>query len=146
MMDYRIEEMSIEHYDDIMALWRASEGVVLSSVDSHENINRFLERNPGMSFVVLDDSQVVGAVLCSHDGRMGYLTHLAVDKSHRRKGIGRSLVGRCLYTLMAIGISKCTLLIMEDEAGAMAFWESIGLKGRVDLLVMSPRDGEDIEE
>jgi len=145
-MDFRIEEMSIEHYDDSMALWRASEGVVLSSVDSRENINRLLERNPGMSFVVLDDSQVVGAVLCSHDGRMGYLTHLAVAKSHRRKGIGRSLVGRCLFALMAIGISKCTLLVMRDEAGAMAFWESIGLKGRVDLLMMSPREGEDIEE
>jgi ribosomal protein S18 acetylase RimI-like enzyme len=92
----------------------------------------------------MDNGQLVGAVLCSHDGRLGYLTHLAVDKDHRRQGLGRSLVGRCLYTLMGIGISKCTLLVMEDEAGAMMFWESIGLKGRVDLLMMSPRE-EDIE-
>lgn len=139
-MEYRIEEMSISHYDDVVALWKASEGVVLSSVDSRDNIKRFLERNSGMSFVVMDNSKLVGAVLCSHDGRMGYLTHLAVDKDHRRKGLGRSLVGRCLYTLMSIGISKCTLLVMEYEAGAMAFWESIGLKGRVDLLMMSPRE------
>jgi ribosomal protein S18 acetylase RimI-like enzyme len=139
-MEYRIEEMSIDHYEDVMALWKASEGVVLSSVDSRENIKRFLERNSGMSFIVMDSDKVVGAVLCSHDGRMGYLTHLAVDKAHRRKGLGRSLVGRCLYTLMSTGISKCTLLVMEYEAGAMAFWESIGLKGRVDLLMMSPRE------
>jgi ribosomal protein S18 acetylase RimI-like enzyme len=139
-MDYRIEEMSIDHYDEARALWQASEGVVLSSVDSRENIKRFLERNSGMSFVVMDNGKLVGAVLCSHDGRMGYLTHLAVNKSHRRKGLGRSLVGRCLYTLMGIGISKCTLLVMEYDAGAMAFWESIGLKGRVDLLMMSPRE------
>jgi ribosomal protein S18 acetylase RimI-like enzyme len=139
-MDYRIEEMSIEHYDEARALWQASEGVVLSSVDSRDNIKRFLERNSGMSFVVMDNGKLVGAVLCSHDGRMGYLTHLAVDKAHRRKGLGRSLVGRCLYTLMGIGISKCTLLVMEYDAGAMAFWESIGLKGRVDLLMMSPRE------
>jgi ribosomal protein S18 acetylase RimI-like enzyme len=139
-MDYRIEEMSIDHYDEARALWQASEGVALSSVDSRDNIKRFLERNSGMSFIVMDNDVLVGAVLCSHDGRMGYLTHLAVDKTHRRKGLGRSLVGRCLYTLMSIGISKCTLLVMEYDAGAMAFWESIGLKGRVDLLMMSPRE------
>ena len=142
-MDYRIEEMSLDHYDDMIALWKTSEGVVLSSVDSRENIKRFLERNSGMSFVVMDDGKLVGAVLCSHDGRLGYLTHLAVDKDHRRQGLGRSLVGRCLYTLMGIGISKCTLLVMEYEAGATAFWESIGLKGRVDLLMMSPREEGD---
>ena len=139
VMDYRIEEMSIENFDEVMALWKASEGIVLTSVDTRKNIKRLLERNPGLSFVVLDEDKVVGAVLCSHDGRMGYLTHLAVDKTHRRKGLGRSLVGRCLYTLMSMGIRKCTLLVMKDEEGAMAFWESIGLEGRVDLLMMSQR-------
>lgn len=138
-MDYRIEEMSIDHYDAVIALWRKSEGIVLSSVDSRENIQRLLERNPGLSYVVLAGEDVVGAVLCTHDGRMAYLTHLAVDKAHRRNGLGRSLVGRCLYTLMSNGIRKCTLLVMKDEEGAMAFWESIGLEGRVDLLMMSPR-------
>ncbi len=138
-MDYQIIDMAVEHYDDVMALWRETEGVVVSSVDTKENIMRLLERNPGLSFVVLDKEDVVGAVLCSQDGRMGYLTHLAIDKGHRRKGLGRSMVGRCLYTLMGIGIRKCTLLVMQDEAGAKAFWESIGLEGRVDLLMMSPQ-------
>ena len=139
MMDYQIVDMAIEHYDDVKALWEKTKGVVVSSVDTKDNIKRMLRRNPGMSFVVLDGEDVVGAVLCSHDGRMGYLTHLAIDKTHRRKGLGRSLVGRCLYTLMGIGIRKCTLLVMQDAEGAKAFWESIALEGRVDLLMMSPQ-------
>ena len=138
-MDYQIIDMAVEHYDDVMALWRETDGVVVTSVDTKENIKRMLERNPGMSYVVLDGEDIVGAVLCSQDGRMGYLTHLAIDKAHRRKGLGRSMVGRCLYTLMGIGIRKCTLLVMQDEPGARAFWESIGLEGRVDLLMMSPQ-------
>jgi len=42
------------------------------------------------------------AVLCRHDGRMDYLTHLAVHPDYPRQGIGRSLVSRCLYALINI--------------------------------------------
>ena len=137
-MSYEIREMTSGDYGRVYALWEESEGIFLSSVDSLDNIKRLLERNPGLSYVSLQNGELAGAVLCSHDGRVGFLTHLVVAPAHRRKGVGRSLVGRCLYALMSEGISKCTLLIEDENPGAMAFWEKVGLSGRVDLVQMAP--------
>lgn len=139
-MSYMIEEMRLAHYEDAMALWKASSGVRLSEVDSRENIGRMLERNQGLSYVALDGEQVVGAVLCSQDGRLGYLSHLVVDPEYRRKGIGRSLVGRCVFALMRVGINKCVLLMMADHAGARAFWENTP-NDRVEMVMLTPKDG-----
>lgn len=136
-MSVSIEEMTIEHYDAVYNLWRESEGIELSVADSKESIARFLERNPGLSFVAFDDDQLVGAVLCSHDGRRGYIDHLAVRKSHRRQGIGRSLVARCLYKLIQTGIRKWHLFVLEDNQEAIAFWKKLGWSQRVELVTMS---------
>ena len=95
-MIIEIREFTIEDYEPVYALWKASEGIDLSDADSKEGIKHFLEHNPGLSFIAVQDKQVVGAALCGHDGRRGYIHHLAVAKSHRRQGIGKSLVGRCI--------------------------------------------------
>ena len=106
-----IQEMSIQDYDEVRALWQESEGIELSEVDSRKDIARFLERNPGLSFVARENELIVGAVLCSHDGRRGYIDQLAVRKSHRRQGIGKGLVDRCLYNLMRSGIHRWHLFV-----------------------------------
>jgi len=136
-MSVLIQEMSLQDYDEIRALWQESEGIELSEVDSKEDIARFLERNPGLSFVARDKGQLVGVVLCSHDGRRGYIDQLAVRKSHRRQGIGKGLVDRCLYNLMRSAIHKWHLFILEDNQEAIAFWKKLGWAKRVELATMS---------
>ena len=125
-MSVLIQEMTVQNYDEIRALWQESEGIELSEVDSMDDIARFLERNPGLSFVARDNGQFVGVVLCGHDGRRGYIDQLAVRKSHRRQGIGKKLVAPCLYNLMRIGIHKCHLFVLEDNQDAIAFWKKLG--------------------
>jgi ribosomal protein S18 acetylase RimI-like enzyme len=98
-----------------------------------------LERNVGLSNVAIADDRVVGAVLCSHDGRIGYLTHLVVDKEYRRMGIGRQLVGRSVYALMGQGVSECLLLMMKETKVAVNFCRSVDPAGRVSLVMMAPR-------
>lgn len=129
-------------YDDVLALWQASEGVGLSSADSRDNIAAYLQRNPGMSFVAIADGRVVGAVLAGHDGRRGYIHHLAVDQRFRRQGLGRQLVTRCLSALRWAGIEKCHLFIVNDNAGGTAFWESLGWQRRADIGIMSKSIGQ----
>jgi ribosomal protein S18 acetylase RimI-like enzyme len=106
-------------------------------MDLKDDIARFLERNPVLSFVARDNGQLVGVVLCSHDGRRGYIDQLAVRKSHRRQGIGKGLVARCLYNLMRIGIHKWHLFVFEDNQDAIAFWKKLGWAERVELVTMS---------
>ena len=136
-MIIEIREFTIEDYEPVYALWKASEGIDLSDADSKEGIKHFLEHNPGLSFIAVQDKQVVGAALCGHDGRRGYIHHLAVAKSHRRQGIGKSLVGRCIYALMRIGISKSHLFVFENNTGAIDFWKKVGWTERFELMMMS---------
>ncbi len=138
-MAYTVRQMSIEDYDQVHSLWEKTDSVILSRVDSREGIKKFLERNPGLSFVAIVDGRIVGVVMCSHDGRLGYMSHLAVDHEHRRLGIGRQLVGRCVYALTGQGIQKCILLIMKETPEAQAFWRNVDQGERVSLVMMVPR-------
>ena len=135
-MGFAIEEMLLSHYDQAVDLWNNSEGVRLESIDSRKTIGRFLERNPGLSYVAMDEDQVVGAVLCSHDERIGYLTHLAVAPEYRLQGIGRSLASRCLYALMKVGIRQFTLMVLEENQSAIDFVRKIAVGDRMDVLIM----------
>jgi ribosomal protein S18 acetylase RimI-like enzyme len=136
-MNIQIREMTISDYEAIYVLWQNSEGIGLSDADSKEGIKRFLTRNPSLSFVAFDREQLIGAALCGHDGRRGYIHHLAVANSHRKKGIGKSLVGRCMYALMRIGIAKCHLFVFDDNQEAIKFWSKVGWTERVELMLMS---------
>ena len=136
-MTLNILPFLIEAYDEVMTLWRQCEGVGLSDADSRENIRSYLERNPGMSFVALTEGRIIGAVLAGHDGRRGYIHHLAVHPEWRRLGLGRELVDRSLQTLKGIGIHKCHLFIFNDNTGGIDFWKSVGWQQRMDIIVMS---------
>lgn len=126
-------------HDACYSLWSASDGIGLSEADSHQNITKFLDRNPGLSFVAVDrrDSCLAGAVLCGCDGRRGYLHHLAVAPSHRRRGIGGELVARALGALAGIGVRKCHIFVIADNGAGRKFWEAAGWELRTSLLVMS---------
>ena len=129
--------MTIDDYDAVLALWKASEGIGLSAADERPAIARYLERNPGMSFVACQEGRIVGAVLCGHDGRRGYMHHLAVAPPCRRQGLGRQLVERCLVALAATGIDKCHLFVFGGNSAGVAFWKRIGWTERTDLAILS---------
>ena len=97
-----ISEMTIGDYGSVRTLL-TTPGLTLRTADSLESTKRYLERNPGLSFIARSDGQIVGCVMCGHDGRRGYLQHLAVEPALRRLGIGRMLVDRCLSALQGPG-------------------------------------------
>lgn len=136
-MNVTISEFSIDHYDDVYALWEQSAGVELSGADEKKNIQTYLQRNPGMSFVATRNGAVIGSILCGHDGRRGYIHHLAVKADCRHQGIGGRLASRCLESLASLGIQKCHLFIVHKNSRGKAFWESIGWEIREDIGVIS---------
>jgi ribosomal protein S18 acetylase RimI-like enzyme len=136
-MKQGVRVMAIEDYASVRRLWEQAEGVGLSVGDDEHEIARFLLRNPGLSFVAERDGEVVGAVICGHDGRRGYIQHLAVDAQHRRGGIGAALIDACLDALREIGIGKCHIFLFRENDNGRAFWDATGWLMRDDLRVMS---------
>ena len=136
-MNVEIRPFSIQVYDAVFALWQKCEGIGLSQADSRESIKAYLRRNPGMSFIAMSGDTIVGAVLGGHDGRRGYIHHLAVEAGYRRRSVGRRLVERCLNALAQAGIQKCHLFVMNHNHEAIAFWQSVGWTPRNDIGVMS---------
>ena len=126
-----------EDYAAARALWLGTEGVNLSPGDEEAEVRAFLARNEGLSLVAVDGDALVAAVLCGHDGRRGYIYHLAVAASHRGRGIGRAIAERCLEALAAAGIRRGQVSVFATNALAHAFWERIGGRRRADLVVFS---------
>jgi ribosomal protein S18 acetylase RimI-like enzyme len=124
-------------YAAAAALWTATEGVGLGPGDSEGEIRRFLERNAGLSLVATEGTALVAAALCGHDGRRGYIYHLAVKDSHRRRGLGRDLARKCLEGLDAAGIRRAQVSVFASNSGARAFWQRLGGLPRPDLVVLS---------
>jgi N-acetylglutamate synthase len=124
-------------YAAARALWLATEGVTLSAGDAEDEVRAFLARNEGLSLVAYDADDLVAAALCGHDGRRGYIYHLAVAKSHRRRGLGRAIVARCLEALAAAGLRRGQVSVFATNELAHAFWARLGGQLRADLVVFS---------
>ena len=131
------KSMTLRDYEDCLALWKGVEGLSIQKADSKEAIGAYLKRNPGLSYVVRENGALVGAVLCGHDGRRGFLHHVAVAPSHRRKGIATSLVTRALEALAGAGIDKCHIFVLNNNAEGLAFWKKSGWLKRRDIILMS---------
>lgn len=128
-----IRKMVIEDYDRVYELWSNIPGMGLNDVDdSFEGISRYITRNPDTSFVAIDDDKFVGVILAGHDGRRGFIYHMAVLAEYRKQGIGRMLVNKALEVLKGQGISKVGLLAFSANELGNPFWESMGFGSRED--------------
>jgi len=134
-MSWNIQELTLADYEPVMTLWNSTPGV--RATESREEFARILARNPGLSCVARDGDRLVAAIFCCHDGRRGYLYHLAVDETHRRQGIARAMVERCLLKLKELGITRCTLFVVAENNEGAAFWKHTGWRERVDLKAMA---------
>lgn len=123
--------------DAVLTFWRRIEGQGLDDVDRPEPLARYVARNPGVSAAARVDGRLVGVALAGHDGRRGFLHHVAVDPKHRHQGVGRRLVRRCLDALAAEGIEKCHVLVFKENESALEMFGKNGWEPRDELRVLS---------
>lgn len=140
-MNYRC--MQVSDYDGVMDLWRSCEGLLLREADSKTGIERYLERNPGLSFVAFDDGAIIGSIMAGHDGKRGYIQHLAVAREARRQGIGSRLIELCLDALMSQGIVKAHVHVLKDNPSGHHYWIARGWIERADTQLYSFINGDD---
>jgi N-acetylglutamate synthase len=128
--------MTVDDLPSVLALWAATAGVGLNESDTPDGLTAYLDRNPQLSLVARDDSRIIAAVLCGHDGRRGYLHHLAVAPDFRRQGLGRKMVDNCLAALRNLGILKCNIFLFADNDSGAKFWTGGNWSNRPDLQIL----------
>lgn len=121
-----IVEMTLNDYEDVVELWKDTEGIVLDDDDSKTSIDRYLKRNPGLSFVARSAGILVGTALCGHDGRRGILRHVAVKPEFRSQRVAEQLIAKCLVGLHTHGISKCNAFVLEENISGQLIWQHLG--------------------
>ena len=81
--------------------------------------------------------------MSGHDGKRGYIQHLAVAPEHRQSGIATKLLSHCIAALKAKGIIKSHIHVLSNNEEAKRYWESRGWSQRTDIEVFSFINGDD---
>lgn len=127
MANIAYRSMNKEDCKDVLDFWANSPGVYLhkNGEDTVDGISAYLDRNPGLSFIAELDGQIIGAILCGHDGRRGIIHHLAVDNKYARSGIGKKLLRLSVEQLKANNIKKSMLFVLKENDIGEAFYKSL---------------------
>jgi ribosomal protein S18 acetylase RimI-like enzyme len=139
-VEYR--QLQLTDHAGLMALWQRCEGISLRDADSVESMQKYLLRNPGLSFVADQQGQIVGSLMAGHDGRRGYIQHLAVADEHRRQGIAGQLLEHCLAALAAQGIVKSHVHVIHSNRLGIEFWTRRGWTHRGEIEMYSFVNGD----
>jgi ribosomal protein S18 acetylase RimI-like enzyme len=128
-----IREFVVDDHAEVHALWYSTPGVCrcdkCTLLDTKENIEKYLTRNPGMCFVATDDcGNITGAILAGHDGRTGLIYRLTVTEGLHKQGIGRKLVETAVDALKQDGLTCVKAFVLCDNDGGNTFWEKVGFE------------------
>ena len=122
-----IKVMTISDYENLFAMWKNTPNMGLRSLDdSKEGISCFLKRNPDTNFVAYEDEKLIGAILCGHDGRRGYIYQTVVLPEYRGRGIATALVEAAVEALQKEGITRVCLNVMKTNEQGKKFWVGKG--------------------
>jgi len=126
-----------EHFDAIVRIERAEgAGSVVALTEGHA-LQEALDRGHGV-VVALRDSAVAGWIWFTVELRggenVGQILRVAVDRAHRRAGIGSLLVDYARATFASGDCARARLVVSGADAGARAFFERCGFA--VDAMTM----------
>ncbi len=131
----KIRSMLKSDYEEVYQLWKSIKGFALRVVDdSKDEVERFIDRNPGLSVVAEENGKIVGAILCGHDGRRASLYHVCVAPSCRKKKIGKQMVYACVEKLKKEKINKISIIAFTRNEIGNAFWNKLEWTKRDDVF------------
>jgi ribosomal protein S18 acetylase RimI-like enzyme len=113
--------------EKVIALWNAA-GVARPWNDPRKDI-AFARRNPHSTILVTEmEGHVVATVMVGEDGHRGWVYYVAADPNHQGKGLGRAMMAAAEEWLTRRGVWKLQLLVREENAKAIEFYEHLGYR------------------
>lgn len=134
---YEYKPMIIKIYKELIEFWKSVDKINLTIGDSEKQLDIYLKRNNGMSFVCMNENKIIGTILCGHDGRRGFIYHLAVSEDFRNKNIAANLISLSIEKLKSEDIQRCMIMVDNINQPAKKFWEHSGWNCRSDLILFS---------
>jgi ribosomal protein S18 acetylase RimI-like enzyme len=117
--------------DSLLRFW-VEAGAEPTHTDDVAGLTTLVTHDPPALIVAEEDGSIVGSVIAAWDGWRGSIYRLVVAPSHRRRGLGRQLLGAAEARLAAVGTVRMQAIVVESEAQAMGFWRESGWERQVD--------------
>jgi ribosomal protein S18 acetylase RimI-like enzyme len=114
------------HFAGVDALWRDAfpddKPWNLAALAIAEKI----KVQPDLLLVALEGPLVVGSIMAGYDGHRGWISRIAVLRSHWKRGIGQALIREAEARLQKLGCSKINLQVVASNASVVGFYRRLG--------------------
>jgi ribosomal protein S18 acetylase RimI-like enzyme len=109
----------------VIALWQRC-NLTRPWNDPHKDIARKLNVQPHLFLVGEIDGAIVATAMCGYEGHRGWISYLAVDPSHQRRGLGRQIIAEAERLLRLEACPKINLQVRSGNGEVIEFYKRIG--------------------
>ena len=127
-------------HDSVVELWRMVFPNDPPWNEPSELIRRKRLIQPELFWVAAEGDEIIGTVLAGYDGVRGWIYHLAVDPSKRRKGTARLLMETAEKSLGSLGCPKINLQVRKNNVAVLDFYKAIGYEIEERVQMGKPLD------
>lgn len=114
-------------YNAVVELWKLSNLPIKDKGrDRSEKIQEELKHGIAHFILAEFESQLIGTVLITHDGRKGWINRLAIHPDYRNKGIAKLVVQKAEDYLHQIGIEIIACLIEDYNQESLEVFQKLG--------------------
>jgi ribosomal protein S18 acetylase RimI-like enzyme len=121
----KVRSTSLADYPEVRAVWVAA-GLEIRPGDRLREVKLKLARDNGLFLVAEEDDRIVGSVLGAWDGRRGWIYHLSVLPSFKRRGVATGLIRELEARMRKLGVPKLNALIYPWNEESLRFFERLG--------------------
>jgi ribosomal protein S18 acetylase RimI-like enzyme len=116
-----------DDYVSVVKVWESvGEGIHISFSDSPEELEKLVNRSPGLFFLAVDQGKIIGTVMAGFDGRRGLIYHLAVLPEYQNRHIGSVLLNQVEKSLNELGCRKIYLFVLPVNMNTAGFYRQLG--------------------
>jgi ribosomal protein S18 acetylase RimI-like enzyme len=132
-----VSEATAGDIEAVVALWEAC-GLTRPWNDPRADFRMAIHGATSTVLVARDDTGVAASVMVGFDGHRGWIYYLAVAPGRQRSGLGREMMARTEAWLRGQGAPKLQLMVRDDNAAALGFYDALGME-RQTVVVLGKR-------
>jgi ribosomal protein S18 acetylase RimI-like enzyme len=121
-----ISEYRDERFAGVEALWQEASPNDAPWNKASTAIVEKMRFQPDLMLVAVEGLLVVGWVMAGYEGHRGWISRIAVLRTHRHKRIGQALLLEAERRLAALGCIKINLQVLETNSAVVRFYEQAG--------------------